>query len=591
MRIPHETLLEIQNRLDMAEVVGQYVVLQKRGGRYWGRCPFHEEKTPSFSVTPERGVFYCFGCHKGGDLFTFVMEVEKVSFVDAVELLARKAGVEIHVEGVEDGGAKRETFLELNKRLAASFHWLLMESPQAESARAYMQRRGMTRQTLELFQIGYAPADREWLRRFLVSKNYSEEFLAKTGLFSGSSGGKSALFANRIIFPIATLRGDILAFGGRALVDGVPKYLNSPETTVFRKGENLFAIDKALPQIKKSGDAIVVEGYMDVMAMHQAGMTGCVAPLGTALTEAQVRLLKRYANEVVLVFDSDEAGEKATLRALELLEKQDVPAKVVVLKGGKDPADIVTQEGPQAIERQMASPIACFPFLVDKAVRRFGTATPEAKQAVCGFLFPFAAAAASQVRSSDYVRIVAETVGVDEAAVRADFTRWSRAPVQAAQGRSAAPAAQATVAMTEDLFLMIAVSSHLDLFPAVRTAGIGIMDLDDSRARELFVALEEAYRAEERSLEAVVGRLADASLKDILLRRVASGEFDENADRMVSDGLRRIRLRTLKRRGEEVTAALNRRPERHLEQELLAEKQHIDQELEKLRGPRQARES
>jgi DNA primase len=312
MRIPEHTLSEIQNRLDAAEVIGEYVSLQKKGGRYWGRCPFHQEKTPSFCVTPEKGFFYCFGCHKGGGLIQFVMEIEKIPFLDAVEMLAKKAGVEIQREEGEQGGVKRETFLELNKRLAGSFHWLLCESPLAEDARAYLAGRGIGEDEIRSFQLGYAPADREWLKKFLKTKSYSDDFLAKTGLFSDSSGGKAALFANRIIFPIANARGETVAFGGRALSEGVPKYLNSPETQYFKKGENLFGIDKALPEIKKTGASVLVEGYMDVLAMHRAGVSNCVAPLGTALTELQARFMKRYARNAVLVFDGDEAGEKAT---------------------------------------------------------------------------------------------------------------------------------------------------------------------------------------------------------------------------------------------------------------------------------------
>jgi DNA primase len=334
MRIPESTLSEIRSRIDIAEVIAEHVTLQRRGGRYWGLCPFHQEKSASFTVTPDKGVYYCFGCHKGGTVFDFIMEVEKVPWRDAVEILAKKAGIEIPQEDEEQGGIKRGTFFELYRRVAGSFHWLLTEGAQAESARKYLGERGLRRETIEQFQLGYAPLDRNWLFQFLAQKSYSQEFLSKTGLFIENAGGSGvAFFANRIMFPISNARGEIIAFGGRALGDSQPKYLNSPETAFFRKRENLFGMDKAASAIRGAGFFVLVEGYMDVCAVHQAGIANCVAPLGTALTEQQVRLLKRYATKAVLLFDGDEPGQKATDRAIEMLEKEDLIVQVVELPG------------------------------------------------------------------------------------------------------------------------------------------------------------------------------------------------------------------------------------------------------------------
>ncbi len=583
MRIPERTLSDIQSRLDLAEVIGEYVSLQKRGSRYWGRCPFHQEKTPSFCVTPEKGVFYCFGCHKGGGVFQFVMEVEKIPFLDAVELLARKAGVEIQREEAEEGGVKRETYLELNRRLAGSFHWFLMENPQAGGARAYLKGRGVTEETVKSFQLGYAPADREWLRRFLLQKNYSEDFLVRTGLFSESSHGKSALFANRIVFPIANARGEIIAFGGRALVEGVPKYLNSPETAFFRKGENLFGIDKALAAFKDSGTAVLVEGYMDVLAMHHAGIVNCVAPLGTSLTEQQVRLLKRYVPRVALAFDGDEAGEKATLKAVEMLEREDEAIRVLELPAGLDPADIVLRDGPAAMKERLEGARECFPFLVEKALRRHDCSTAEGKEKILDFLFPFLAVLGSQVKADDYIRRLADAIGANETAVRTDFSRWREGRRMPAATREAA-GAQKTV--SAELFLMLAIATRQELFPMVRRGGITIADFEDTRARELFVALEESFRAEETSFDALLERIEDKSLRQTLMGKVASGEFDMNQERMVAESVRRIKLRALSRRRDMLPAEIGRLEQEKTDpsrlKELLAEKMHLDDEFAKL---------
>ncbi len=586
MRIPDRAIAEIQSRLDLAEVVGEYTVLTRRGGRFWGCCPFHQEKTPSFSVTPEKGVFYCFGCHKGGGLFQFVMEAEKVPFRDAVELLAKKAGVELPREEEEPGGIRRETFIELNRRVTGSFRWLLQESPAAEAARRYLAGRRVSDATAEAFQLGWAPPDRRWLWRFLSGKSYTPDFLVRTGLFSEAphgGEGRLSLFADRIMFPIANARGEVLAFGGRALGDGQPKYLNSPETAFFRKGENLFGIEKAGPAIREAGSFHLVEGYVDVLAMHQAGVTNTVAPLGTAFTEQQVRVLKRWTASAVLVFDGDEAGTKATLRAIELCERQEVSASVVALPTGRDPADFVQAGEEDALRALLAGKRPAFPFLLDGAVARFGRSGAEAKERVRDFLFPFAAAAASRLRAEEYLRQVAEALGASPEAVAADFDRWQAR--QRGRMRASGPATDEG-AMPPELFLMLALAANRDLFPGVRAGGVALADIEDARARALYVALEEEFRGEETGLDALLARLDDAGLRELVVRKAASGEFDMNPERIVTDSLRRIRQRSLRRDRDAVQARLLRLGGEHADpaevRELLAEKQHLDSELAKL---------
>jgi DNA primase len=596
MRIPESTLSEIRDRLDIAEVIGETVTLQRRGGRYWGLCPFHQEKSPSFTVTPDKGVFYCFGCQKGGTIFDFVMEVEKVPWRDAVELLAKKAGIEIPREDEQRDGINRETYLELYRRVAGSFHWLLMDGQQGEAARSYLESRGLRRETMEAFQVGYAPTDREWLFKFLVQKSYSADFLKKVGLFSDSERGRGgALFAGRITFPIANARGEILAFGGRAMGDAQPKYLNSPETAFFRKGENLFGLDKAVQPIRKEGFFVLVEGYMDVIAMHQAGIANTVAPLGTALTEAQVRLLKRYAGKAVLLFDSDPAGQKATERAIELMETQDLIVQVTAVTGGKDPADLVQRGEQEALHGLLLKPQESFAYSLGKALARHEKGSAEGRERIRDTLFPFVAAAASTVRKDGYLSLLGDNLGVDVRAVRQDFSAWlrkrhpgaSHREQAAAQGAAGGGRTQETGSIPSDLLLMLAVAAHRELFPLVRNGGILLADLDDDRAARLYVALEEAFRAEEEGFESLCGRLDDPALRDLAIRKVTSGEFDANPERQVADGVRRIRQRALRKKSELVSAELRRLemetadPAR--QRDLLAEKMHLDSELERLK--------
>ncbi|HTZ51849.1 MAG TPA: DNA primase [Spirochaetia bacterium] len=606
MRIPDHTLSEIRDKLDIAEVIGETVTLQRRGGRYWGLCPFHQEKSPSFTVTPDKGVFYCFGCHKGGTVFDFVMEVEKVPWRDAVEILAKKAGIELPRDDEQRDGIGRETFLELYRRVAGSFHWLLMESPQGEPARSYLASRGLSKDTIAAFQLGYAPPDRDWLFGFLSKKSYSPEFLGRTGLFLDNARGRGgSLFASRIMFPIANARGEILAFGGRAMGDAQPKYLNSPETAFFRKGENLFGLDKAASPIRRDGWFILVEGYMDAIAMHQAGIANCVAPLGTALTEQQVRLLKRFASKGVLLFDSDPAGQKATDRAIELLEAQDILVQVAVVEGGKDPADLVQRGQAEALRELLARPQESFPYSLAKALAASDRGKAEGRERIRDALFPFIAAAASPMRKDGYLGLLADNLGVDVGAVRQDFTAWLRrrqpgggrrdagrqavAPGLARPGGTAPAAETAAGAVSSDLFLMLAVAAHRELFSLVRNGAVGLGDLDDERASRLYVALEESFRAEEEGFEALCSRIDDPGLRDLVMRKVASGEFDMAQERAVADGIRGIRQRALRRKRDLVSAEIRRLEKEKGDparvRDLLAEKMHLDGELERLQAP------
>ena len=379
--------------------------------------------------------------------------------------------------------------------------------------------------------------------------------------------------------------------------DAQPKYLNSPETAFFRKRENLFGLDKAASPMRKAGWFVLVEGYMDVVAMHQAGIANCAAPLGTALTEQQVRLLKRFAEKAVLVFDSDAAGQKATDRAIELLEALDFFVQVAVVEGGKDPADLVQRGEGERLQALLSRPQDSFPYSLAKALAANDRTRAEGRERIRDALFPFIAAAASPMRKDGYLGLLADNLGVDVDAVRQDFTPWlerrqksgaRRDAARSAGGPARAGLGEAAGALSPDLFLMLSVAANQRLFPAVRNGGIGLSDLDEPAGR-LFVALEEAFRAEEEGFEALCARIDDSALRDLVIRKVASGEFDMNQEQAVADGIRRIRQRALRRRTELVSAEIRR-----LEMEtgdparlrdLLAEKMHLDSELERLKGP------
>jgi DNA primase len=576
LRIPDHILAQITDRLDMQAVVSEYVHLQKRGGRWWGLCPFHTEKTPSFTVDPDKSLFYCFGCHKGGSLFTFIMEMEKLSFVEAVKLLAEKAGVQIEVE---DGDSKRrEAYLELYRRVSGTFHHLLLNHSESARARSHLEGRGLSQETWEAFQLGYAPANPAWLWKFLLEKKFSEQFLRSSGLFT--SREPTALFRGRIVFPIFNHRNEVVAFGGRSLSPDVrPKYLNSPETEIFRKRETLYGAPEVHREVRREGSFVLVEGYMDVLALWQSGVANCVAPLGTAVTVGQVRRLKRYASRGLLLFDTDEAGIRAAERTILICEQQDLPAEIVLLQSGKDPAEILEKEGPEALKKSLVSTITSFQFYLSTARSKHDPGTPDGKRAVIRHLASYLKSVDSQVKRDGYIRLLAEDLGVDFESARSDLLRGTERSITRNDSHHRAE----VLGISADVFFMLAVAVNREYFQEVRNT-IAVDDLEDQRARAYFVALEECYRQGESTEEALLRRLDDDSLKGLLLEKTASGEFTISPERLIRDGLREIRRRSLEKRRRSLVSALSRARDENPGKlrELLSEKMYLDEELQKL---------
>ena len=346
---PHEYIEELPRRTDIVELVGSYVQLKRKGRLYGGLCPFHSEKSPSFYVYPDTQSFYCFGCGAGGDAITFAKKINSIDYPEAVKMLAARAGMP---EPQEDDktGRMRSRILSMNKEAARFFHACLNSTvEEARQARAYWRRRGLDDKTIVRFGLGYAPNDGQALYQFLRDKGYNQQELDASGLFKRSPSGRIyCLFWKRVMTPIFDLRGNIIAFGGRVLDDSKPKYVNSPETLVYHKSDTVFALQIA----KRSASRrfVLCEGYMDVISMQQAGIDTAVCACGTALTPDQVRLISEYADEVILSYDSDEAGQKATLRSLELFRNSPVKVGVLQIPGAKDPDEYIKKYGAERFQ-------------------------------------------------------------------------------------------------------------------------------------------------------------------------------------------------------------------------------------------------
>lgn len=352
---PEEFLSEVLARNDIVDVVGEYVQLRRKGRSHWGLCPFHGEKTPSFSVSQDKQFYYCFGCHAGGNAFQFIQNIEKCDFADAVEVLANRAGMQMPERKNDAGSREREemrTALYEIGRAAARFYHDKLYSREGLQALEYLRNRGLTERIIKRFGLGYAPDGRDEAIRFLEAQGFSREHLKAFAVAGEKEGRWFDYFRNRVMFPIIDRRGRVIGFGGRVMDGSQPKYLNSPETPVFNKRQNLFGLN-IVQQIRNLQRVVVVEGYMDVISMHQAGVPCAVASLGTALTEEQARLVKRYCGEVLIAYDGDAAGQKATLRSLDILRDAGLEVRVMAFPDGLDPDDYARKCGLVGLEELM----------------------------------------------------------------------------------------------------------------------------------------------------------------------------------------------------------------------------------------------
>lgn len=410
MYYPEELVEEIRMKNDIVDVISGYVRLQRKGGSHFGLCPFHNEKSPSFSVSRSKQMYYCFGCGAGGNVFTFLMEYEHYTFQEAIKELADRAGVQLpeieYSAEMKQRESRRARLLEVNKEAAKYFYYLLRKQEGSQGMQ-YLRNRQLSEETIKKFGLGFASKYSDDLTKYLKSRGYAEELLKEAGLCSiDEKYGAHDKFWNRVMFPIQDSNHRVIGFGGRVMGEGTPKYLNSPETPIFDKSRNLYGLNFA--RTTRAGNMILCEGYMDVIAMHQAGFTQAVASLGTAFTEGQAGLIRRYVQNVMLSYDSDGAGTKAALRAIGILKQEGLTAKVIHLEPYKDPDEFIKNLGAEAFQKRIEEAENSFFFEIRIAERDFDLKDPEGKtkfhqelaRRLCGF--------SEEVERENYIEAVAE---------------------------------------------------------------------------------------------------------------------------------------------------------------------------------------
>lgn len=418
---------EIKEKNEIVSVISEYVSLHRAGRAYSGLCPFHSEKTPSFNVNPQKQFFYCFGCGVGGDVISFLMKIENLDFLDAAKKLSERAGISWPEQtSYEEPGQNRKELYALNKLAAAFYQQCLVKSSAGVDARDYLEKRSISYEIWSKFYLGYALSGWNNLTTLFRKKEVNLETAESLGLVSFGENGFYDRFRERLIFPICDPRGNICGFGGRVFDGSQPKYLNSPDTALFHKGHNLYGLNLAKNTIRQKKQAIFVEGYMDVIQAHQAGFTQTVATLGTALTIEQVKLIKRYTNQVILAYDADAAGQNATLKGLHLLADNGIEVKVLSLPQTHDPDSFIREYGAVEFENCLAKAENLVDFQIKLSLSRNDLANPQGKADVIQEMLPYLAKIGSNVAREVYVRRLARELGITENVILVELQNWRR---------------------------------------------------------------------------------------------------------------------------------------------------------------------
>ena len=525
-------LEEIKSRIDIVEFVSDYVALKKAGQNYKGLCPFHSEKTPSFMVSQTKQIFHCFGCGAGGDVVSFLMKHDSLSFGEALQYIAQKAGIKTaDFRTDKDFSIKREKIFRVNEETMKFFVKNLGNS---KAPLDYLKRRGISEESLQSFSVGYATDQRDALFGHLKKAGYADSLIQNAGLVVADGRGFRDSFRRRIMFPIFNMRNDVIAFGGRVMDDSLPKYINSPETEVFKKSETLFAINLSKDEIRKKGYALIVEGYLDAIMCHQHGFKNTVAPLGTALTSKHLQRLKTLTNKVVLVFDSDSAGIAAARRSLAILCENDFKTKVLLLPEGEDPDSFLRKKGGAPFHKMVASALSMVTFLLDTSKAERTDRVREALSMI--------ASVKDILSAEEMLAELADRSRINESALRSELER-----IKKKTGSRAAKGVKPAVPPLhrEEFLLLSALISFPEKAGAVLPR-LRIEDIKEATVRSLFNRIE--MLGDKMSMTSLLDNADDAERTLITKLSLEPGFDPELVDRNIDDCLQTIAYKSFEER-------------------------------------------
>jgi DNA primase len=589
MRYPQTFLDDLKRQADIVRVVQDYVQLKKKGANWMACCPFHKEKTPSFSVSPAKEIFYCFGCHKGGSVFNFVMEMERVSFPEAIRLVAEKSGVPLP-QLVDDSRftarrAEADEVIELNKWALEWWEQQLESSAEGRIARDYLLRRELTEETRKTFRLGYAPDSWEALSSYLRQKGASQIQIDRSGLVVKKEEGSSYdRFRGRLIFPVFDNQGKPIAFGGRTLRNEDAKYINSPETAAYVKGRNLFGLNLTRDEIRRAGFAILVEGFLDLIVPYQFGIRNVVASLGTALTPDQVRLLARFARKVVVNYDGDNAGVQAAKKALEILLAEDLEVKILVLPDGSDPDEFLRKSGVTEYQRQRGEAQSHIQFVIDQAVRERKLSNPAEKEAAIDEVLPFIRAVNSRIQKREYFDIAMDSLRISDVPMRRELWQQVRGSAKTVPAVTRGEARPVKITPAEERLLGLLFADE-----ALRHGVLGMLqaeDYEDLATAPIFRALLAMDRENiainfDNLTERIAGDAASAALLPMLLMSESLHASNENY--APEECIYAFRVMKLQQRIDEIRADLAT-AEREGDADKVSRLSNEQMELEKLRS-------
>ena len=547
-----EIIEEVRSRNDIVDVIGSYVSLKHKGNTFSACCPFHHEKTPSFHVSREKQMYHCFGCGVGGNVYTFVMEYENFSFPEAVKYLADRSGIKLPETEMTPEQKSRENYKtilkEMNKTAAAYFHYLLTKTERGKKAMEYLTGRGLTEDTIKGFALGYSDVYENDLYKYLKSKGYTDAQMKDSGLIEITEGrGGTDKFWNRVMVPILDINGKVIAFGGRVMGDGLPKYINTKETVVFDKSHNLFAMNIA--RRSKRRGIIICEGYMDVISMHQAGFDNAVASLGTAFTIGQANIIKRYADEVYLAYDSDGAGTNATLKAINILREIGLTSRVINMKPYKDPDEFIRALGKDAYEERINQAVTGIVFEVDTIAAAYNLKDPEEKVSFARDAARRLAAIEEPVIRHSYIDAVSEKYGLEHDGFKSMVTRYGTMklgePTAEQQPRVTADRNVIDISKTQSLLLTWMVNDP-GLFE-ILDGTISEEDFSDEECTAVAQVLFKQYRETGSVRPASVVDMFDDVDKQRMVATMLQTELpfetsSEERERALNDVVKKVKL-------------------------------------------------
>lgn len=534
---------EIQQRINIVEVVREYVSLTKQGKNHVGLCPFHNEKTPSFSVSEEKNLFYCFGCGEGGNVFQFLMKYKNHSFPEALKELGKRVGIDVQSHPEKED--QFQFLLTIFNQTAHIFQHNLSQTKTGVAGLNYLNKRSINAESIQKFSIGYAPNDWTYLHSILSQKNYSLESQLKSALISkGKNNRYFDYFRHRIIFPIFDEINRIVAFGGRTIDDSNPKYLNSHENYYFKKRELLYGLNWAKESISQTGKAILVEGYFDVIMAHQMGITNVVAPLGTALTEKHIQKLKRYTDQVILVFDGDLAGEKAMIRGLSYTLKADIETKIVSLPDQLDPCDFILKLGRDAFLAQLDQAKPSLEYRIEWGFKKNPVENDFQKRQYLKDLFFFINTLESEVQKEECLKKAAELLDVSEKSVKQDYLSLSRKRYSPLANEKTM--AQASPQVIIERHLLFTLISYPDFFPNYKSK-IRLDTFQDSFSIKIFQIMFQSFEEMEKlDVHSVLEAIENEEYKKIFMDELFSEKYQFEPIKSIQDCLNKMKLNQIK---------------------------------------------